>query len=304
LKRQPLWRISVNVTPEAEDAVGAFLENHFREMPSSYTDAETGKTTVTIYCRTKPSWSSAIRSKFGAALRRIALCGMGLDRPRFSLAKLKPQDWAESWKRHFKPIEIGSTLLIKPSWSRKEPRNGQALVVLDPGLSFGTGQHPTTAFCLTQLAARRQPGRRQSFLDMGTGSGILAIAAGKIGYHPVHAFDFDPEAVRIARGNARRNRESNRIQFLHLDVSKLSARASKKYSVICANLISTLLVAERNRILARLEREGILIVAGILKNEFEKVRKAYQGAGLRLLTSRTENEWRSASFEWGKPNQK
>jgi len=296
LKRQPLWRISVTATPEAEDAVGAFMENYFGETPSTYTDSETGNTTVTIYCQTKPDWNPATRLEIAGALRRIARCGVEFGQPTISLAKLKPQDWAESWKRHFKPLEIGSRLLIKPSWSRHKPRKGQALVVLDPGLSFGTGQHPTTAFCLEQLAVRRQPGRQQSFLDIGTGSGILAIAAAKMGYRPVHAFDFDPESIRIARGNARRNRESRKIQFLHQDVRKLPARTSKKYSVICANLISTLLVAERNRILTHLEAEGILIVAGILKNEFDTVREAYEGPGLRLMTSRTEKEWRSASF--------
>lgn len=298
MKQQPLWRISVTATPEAEDAVGVFLENYFGETPSTYTDAGTGKTTVAIYSLTRPDWSAATRAEVAAALRRIARCGVDLGRPNISLAKLKPQDWAESWKRHFKPIEVGLALLIKPSWSRQKPRKGQALVVLDPGLSFGTGQHPTTAFCLEQLAARRQPGRQQSFLDIGTGSGILAIAAAKIGYRPVHAFDFDPESIRIARGNARLNGESRRIQFLQQDVSKLPVRASKKYSVICANLISPLLLTERNRILSRLEGEGILIVAGILKNEFERVLQAYGTAELQLVRSRTEREWRSASFSW------
>jgi ribosomal protein L11 methyltransferase len=216
------------------------------------------------------------------------------------LSKLKSQDWAESWKRHFKPLEIGSALLIKPSWNHRIPRKGQALVVLDPGLSFGTGQHPTTAFCLKQLAARRHSGRRQSLLDIGTGSGILAISAAKIGYGPVRAFDFDPQSIRIARENARRNRQSRKIQFLQQDVSKLPARASKKYSVICANLISTLLVAQCGRILARLEPEGTLIVAGILKDEFDTVRRAYEKAGLALVASRVEKEWRSASFRWEK----
>jgi len=290
----------VTAAHEAEDAVGAFLENHFGEKPSTYIDAETGKTTVTIYCRNKPTSPAVVRAQVAAALQRIARCGVDPGTPSVSLAKLKPQDWAESWKRHFKPIEIGSALLIRPSWSRKKPGKGQALVVLDPGLSFGTGQHPTTAFCLRQLAARRQSGRQQSFLDIGTGSGILAIAAAKMGYQPVRAFDFDPAAVRIARENARRNRESRAIHFFQQDVSQLPARSSKKYSVICANLISTLLRAQKERILNRLERGGILIVAGILKSEFESVRKAYEAAGLQLKTSQAKKEWRSGSFGWQK----
>ena len=144
---------------------------------------------------------------------------------------MRREDWAESWKRHFKPIEIGDALLVKPSWSKRRPRKNQAVVILDPGLSFGTGQHPTTAFCLREivrlkLAKERgrlarefktrhhadEPSALQSFLDIGTGSGILAIAAAKLGYQPVHAFDFDAEAVRIARANARANRVQAKSQ--------------------------------------------------------------------------------------------
>ena len=172
------------------------------------------------------------------------------------------------------------------------------MVVLDPGLSFGTGRHPTTAFCLRQLVARRRWGEAQSFLDVGTGSGILAIAAARLGYRPVDALDCDPESIRIARANGHRNGVSARIRFLRQDLAMLPRRNVRKYSVVCANLVSSLLVAERERILARLHAEGTLIVAGILKTEYEQVRNAFEGAGLRLTVSRTQNEWRSGAFAW------
>ena len=159
------------------------------------------------------------------------------------------------------------------------------MVVLDPGLSFGTGQHPTTAFCLRQLVARRRPGEAQSCLDIGTGSGILAIAAAKLGYAPVDAFDFDPEAVRIARANARRNGVAARIRFSRQDLTKLPRRSARKYSLVCANLISSLLLAERERILARLQPDGVLVVAGILKEEFAQVQ-----SGLRSRRPATDGQ--------------
>lgn len=214
------------------------------------------------------------------------------------MTKIRREDWVESWKRHFKPLEIGSRLLIRPPWSRRRARRGQAVVVLEPGLSFGTGQHPTTAFCLRELAARKRAGKGQSFLDIGTGSGILAIAAAKLGYRPVHAFDFDLEAVRIARRNARRNGVDRRIRIAEQDVTKLARQGGRQYSVVCANLTSNLLVAERERILSRLRPDGRLVLAGILKTEFEEVRKAYAGAGLRLEASRAQGEWRSGSFKF------
>jgi ribosomal protein L11 methyltransferase len=212
--------------------------------------------------------------------------------------RVRQEDWAESWKRHFRPIGISSALLIKPSWSKQRSREGQAVVVLDPGLSFGTGHHPTTAFCLRQLVARRRPRESQSLLDIGTGSGILAIAAAKLGFAPVDAFDNDPEAVRIATANARQNRVSNRIRCFRQDLTRLSSQRPKQYSVVCANLISNLLLTERERILARLQPGGVLIVAGILDSEFAQVQRAYETAGLRLQASQTQKHWRSGAFAW------
>jgi ribosomal protein L11 methyltransferase len=197
------------------------------------------------------------------------------------------------------PIEIGTALLIKPSWNRRKPRKGQGMVVLDPGLSFGTGQHATTGFCLRQLVAKSNHETRnskQSFLDIGTGSGILAIAAAKLGYSPVYAFDFDPESVRVARANARKNGVLGKIQITRQDLTRIPQRSIKKYDIVCANLISNLLIAERERIISRLKPDGTLVLAGILKTEFSLVNSAYEQAGLKLIASRAEKEWRSGAF--------
>jgi ribosomal protein L11 methyltransferase len=206
------------------------------------------------------------------------------------------EDWAESWKRHFKPLAIGDVLLIKPSWSRRRPRPGQAVVVLDPGLSFGTGQHPTTAFCLAQLAAGHESGRKLSFLDVGTGSGILAIAAAKLGFAPVHALDNDPAAVRIAKENARLNGVAAAVQIRRADLTRLPRQSPRRYDLICANLLAELLVSQAPRILARLSPGGRLVLAGILAAEFGAVRSAYERAGLRLIATQTDKEWQSAVF--------
>src|SRR5262245_49123055 len=138
-----LWKLSVRTTPAAEDDVGGLLANTFGESPVSYTDFETSETIVSVYLKYKPEGGLVRQAKLAAPLR-------------ISLEKVRWQDWAESWKRHFRPIEIGSSLLIRPSWSYRRARKGQSTVVLDPGLSFGTGQHPTTAFCLEQLVSRSE----------------------------------------------------------------------------------------------------------------------------------------------------
>jgi len=298
MKRRALWKVSISTPPEAEDAIAELLGNAFGQLASSYTDAETRATTVTVYLTEKPLFNRAKRAELAAGIQRIKASGLYAGAGKISLAKVRPENWAESWKRHFKPLELGPELLIRPSWSKRRARKGQAVVVLDPGLSFGTGQHPTTAFCLRQLVSRRRRGECQSFLDIGTGSGILAIAAAKLGYSPVQAIDCDVEAVRIARANAHANQVSPRIAFLPKEVADLPRWPRNKHAVICANLISDLLVEECPRILAQLQTEGVLVLAGILKAEFPKVQRAYEARGLRLVASQTEKEWRSGSFVW------
>jgi ribosomal protein L11 methyltransferase len=291
-----LWRVSIATAPEAEEAVSELLGAVLGQPVSSYFNLESGASTVTVYCEQRPASFQEARETILAGLRQIKNCGLKTGSGKIKLAKVRREDWAESWKRHFKPIEIGDALLVKPSWSKKLPRKNQAVVVLDPGLSFGTGQHPTTAFCLCTLARHRKKRPRWSFLDMGTGSGILAIAAVKLGFSPVCAFDFDPEAVRVARANARVNGVHKKLRIVRKNVTKLPVHAVKQYDLICANLIATLLISERRRLVAQLKRGGTLVLAGILKSEFSQVQKAFAELGLKLAARKIENEWCSGSF--------
>jgi ribosomal protein L11 methyltransferase len=298
-----LWKLSVSAACEAEETLTEWLGGAFAVPLSSYTDFESRRTTVTLWFERKPDSSSLRRAEFRAALARLRQFGVHGNPVRLSLSRVRREDWAHSWKRHFPPIQVGAGLLIRPSWSRLRPRRGQALVVLDPGLSFGTGKHPTTAFCLSQLASYRAavppphgPPAGRSFLDLGTGSGILAIAAAKLGYAPVEAHEIDPEALRIARANARRNGVSRKISFVEQDVARLPRHSRRKFDVVCANLTSDLLVAQRRRILSCLESGGLLVLAGVLETEFAIVRRAFEAEDLHLVTSRVRGEWRSGSF--------
>jgi ribosomal protein L11 methyltransferase len=333
MTRQTIWKTCITTTPEAEDAVTELLATLVAPSPAGYTDADTGTTTVSAYSITRPASVGADKAALRLGLKNIKACGLKTGAGRITIQQLPPEDWAHSWKRHFPPLEIGDALLIKPSWSKRKPRPGQSLVVLDPGLSFGTGQHPTTEFCLRELLQRRkalacgcgqQPNRGTSarfklvrskvapkpnraprlmlrmaprtFLDMGTGSGILAISAAKLGYDSVHAFDFDPQCVRVAKANATTNRVGRKIRITRADLTKLPLRSAKQYDVVCANLLADLLIAERDRILARLKPGGVLVVAGILKREFEEVAAAYRDAGMKLVGSKARMEWQSGTF--------
>ncbi len=317
MKAKSLWKISVSTLPEADDAVAELMLICFNEPAATYLDLETGISTITAYLLEKPAWPKT-REVLETGLTRIKNCGLQIGTGKISLHKVRRENWAESWKRHFKPLAIGNALLVKPSWSKLRAKKHQAVIILDPGLSFGTGQHPTTSFCLQQVAvhsskiqgpsskSKKQPRQKNSkletrnsklsLLDIGTGSGILAIAAAKLGYSPVEAFDFDPEAVIVARANAKRNRVADRIHIHQADVTKLPRRSAKKFSVVCANLISTLLISEQARIAATVQAGGTLVLAGILQKEFAEVRAVYEKAGLRLVAERAENEWQSGAF--------
>jgi len=286
----------VLISQEAEEAVVQLLERIVGQPAFVFVDAESQVTVASVYAKRAADWSAARRARLREELRGLRADGLEVGAGRISVRKIRREDWAESWKRHFKPLEIGSALLLKPSWSRRQPKKNQKLVVLDPGLSFGTGQHPTTRFCLEQLVAARKAGKPQSFLDVGTGSGILAIAAAKLGYGPVVGFDSDPQAVRIARLNAEQNGVLVNIRLLCQELDRMRIGGPRKYDVVCANLISDLLKRECRRIVSWLKPEGVLVLAGILESQFPQVRKVYGKQGLRLISFQVEKEWASGAF--------
>jgi ribosomal protein L11 methyltransferase len=294
--KKTLWRISVATSSEAEDAVTELLGARLGQAAVSYFNLETGVSLVSAFSEKK--FPAGARKEIASGLQQIKRCGLKVGGGQIEVARVKREDWAESWKKHFKAIEIGRALLVKPSWIKKQPRLGQSVVILDPGLSFGTGQHATTSFCLGQIAGQGRASAAKSFLDIGTGSGILAIAAVKLGFQPVHAFDFDPESVRVAKANARVNKVSAKLKIFPGDVTKLPVKAAKQFDLVCANLISNLLIAEKKKIVARVKPGGTLVLAGILAAEFTLVQRAFEDLGLKLVASKVEKEWRSGSFRF------
>jgi ribosomal protein L11 methyltransferase len=287
-----LWQVNVRTTPDAEASISRIMEEFFAMAPCTYIDQDSQAVDVAVYLSRKKDCSPTRLARLSRKLDSL-----GCSTPaRLSVKRLRRQDWGESWKRHFKPLEIRRRLLIKPSWSRRRPKRGQEVVILDPGLSFGTGHHPTTAYCLEQLVRARRNGHRQSCLDIGTGSGLLAIAAAKLGYAPVRACDNDVAAVRIARQNAALNEVSSCISTTRRDLATMGFRRGTRFDVVCANLMADLLILESRTITRCVAPEGQLLLAGILAREFEAVRLAYLQQGLRLIRSRKNGGWRSGVF--------
>jgi ribosomal protein L11 methyltransferase len=289
-----LWQVSILTTVHGEEAVVGVFEKIFGLPPSGYWSEKSGTVTVSVYPETLPCPQAALRSALHDALGKVRKLGLNLGKATLTIKPLRRENWAESWKRHFHPIKIGKHLLIKPSWSRQRARAGQRSIILDPGLSFGTGHHPTTLFCLQQLARIRRHGLAQSFLDIGSGSGILAIAAAKLGYKPVVAFDNDPEAIRACKQNVKRNKVRIAVQLA--DLTRLPRIPRQRYDLICANLISDLLSAEAEKIRNLLNPGGNLVIAGVLHQQFPEILQKLHGFNLTLVKSSTIKEWKSGRF--------
>jgi len=210
--------------------------------------------------------------------------------PRWRRARrLRAERWRDSWKRYFKPQRIGERLLVKPSWAKYEVKAGDAVIEIDPGMAFGTGQHPTTAMCLRALENRLRPG--EAVLDLGAGTGILAIAAARLGAGRVLALDIDPQAVKAALENAAANGVRGVVEVREGTLPE-GARG-QRFDLIVAN-ISGLTIERLAAFLAdALTGTGTLIVSGFLVDAVETLSRALAAAGLKVERVDTEGVWRA-----------
>lgn len=215
---------------------------------------------------------------------------------RAEIRELPGCDWAESWKAFFHVEYVSPRIVIKPSWETVPDSSGKMVIELDPGMSFGTGQHPTTRSCLKFIDAAARKKQNGAFLDIGCGSGILAIAAAKLGFAPVTAVDADPSAVARAGENARANGVADAVALHAADAATLSL--PRRYDVIAANMYAEILKRTAPRIVAALSPapESRLILAGVLVSQYAELRAAYRELGLRELQTDRESEWVSAMF--------
>jgi len=185
---------------------------------------------------------------------------------------LHEQDWNEKWKEGFKVQKVSDRILIVPPWEYSCEEDSSVIIKIEPGMAFGTGEHITTKMCLEIMDRLYRISVPESFLDVGTGSGILSIAAVKLGSKKVFALDIDLEAVAEARKNIELNSLSGKIAVEQISLSQVKG----KYMMIAANILSSVLCQLRDLLISRLEKEGFLILSGILEEEMEKVGETFQ----------------------------
>ncbi|MBQ3289336.1 MAG: 50S ribosomal protein L11 methyltransferase [Kiritimatiellae bacterium] len=253
---------------------------------SSYRDIEEPLTQMRVYLADPAQAGDAERCL------RDAMRVVGVDAP-VTVGELADEDWRFSYRRHFKTEPIGRRLVIVPEWELADWKGdgSRETVVMDPGLAFGTGRHETTKACLQyidELSGEMTRGGA-SFLDMGCGSGILGIAAAKLGFSPVLGFDVDREAVSVATENAARN--AARASFFHFALGRgqTPPGGAVRYDVVAANILGPLLVRFADEVSSAVGSR--LIVSGILSELYPDVLAAYEARGLREVSRRTLGEW-------------
>jgi ribosomal protein L11 methyltransferase len=201
------------------------------------------------------------------------------------------EDWAEAWKQHFPVLHVGRRLVIRPTWREHTSRPDEVVIALDPGMAFGTGLHPTTRLCLAGIEAWADDGLVEGteVLDVGTGSGILAIAAGLLGARCVLAVDTDPLSVEICARNATLNGLEGVIDVRR---GSLPLAEPATFDLVLANLIAGLLIDIADQLVAVLRpATGRLLASGIFHERESEVRSAFESTGLRIIGERREGDW-------------
>ena len=249
---------------------------------SSYRDVEKSLTDIIVYFDEKtlpegvPGKAEACRIVERKLEEALKIVGAEAD---ISVADVPDDDWMSAYRRHFKTELVSPRILVQPEWEEL------AVIKFDPGMAFGTGKHETTKACLQYIDECAPEGG--SFLDMGCGSGILSIAAAKLGYGPVAGFDVDQEAVDASVENAAKNRVE--VEFFKYGLGGRVRKALPEADLVAANILGPLLIRFADEIVESVKRR--IIISGILTELYPEVLAAYEARGFKELSRKTIGEW-------------
>ena len=305
--------VSVDTSHEATDLVSeilqelgaagvviedpALLNEYIRSGLWDYTDLKESEETEVV--RVKAYW--ALDEELEGKLQRFAarlddLTAHGIDKGAGAVSwkAVADEDWAETWKEFFHTEKIGARTVIKPTWEEYEAKAGEIVVELDPGAAFGTGQHATTSLCIRALEDLVRPG--MTVFDVGTGSGVLAIVAAKLGAKSVEAVDFDPVAVRVARENVRQNGAEDVVRTERSDLLKSVAG---KADLIIANIIADIIVRLFGEVKGSLAAGGTMLLSGIIEDRLPDVVEAAAQHGFAVEKIEQEKGWAAVIVKGG-----
>ena len=201
---------------------------------------------------------------------------------------LNEEDWANAWKAYYKPIKIGSKIVIVPAWEKYTAAEGELIVRMDPGMAFGTGTHETTRLVIGLLEKYTTPGVRM--LDVGTGSGILAICASKLGAGECKAYDIDPMSVRVARENIKDSGLTN-ITCDQSDLLRSVDLEGGQYGLVCANIVADIIIRMTPDVHKYIADDGVLLASGIIMERSSDVVNCFEQHGFEIVERAEENGW-------------
>lgn len=253
-------------------------------VDESVLNADRTVSSVSVYVPEEaplPEYIGFMRERFAAS---------GVD-AKIEVIGIDEEDWANSWKQYYKPVRIGKRLVVVPAWEKYDAAPGEVVISMDPGMAFGTGTHETTRLCASLLEERA--GKGKTVLDIGCGSGILAICAAKLGSEVVHAVDIDPVAVKVARENVADNGVADRVSVAVSDLLKDTPALEGGYDVVCANIVADVILRLLPGVGPYIAEGGCLIVSGIIEPREAEIRDAAAEAGFIITDGASENDWRA-----------
>ncbi len=290
-----MLEVTLQDTGPATEALIAFLHENGYSPVTKSGFSETGEAVV-FYLDTA-RWK-AFRNRLARKIGEISTL-FGIPRPALSVRPIKPEVWQNAWKTYARTYRLGRDLIIKPSWRTLRKPPDCPVITIDPQMAFGTGGHASTRLCLRHLIRlhKKAPACLVRVLDVGTGSGILAIAAVQLGANRVEAVDIDPDALAVARENALKNGAAGKIRFYEGSIE----RASGTYGLILANLRFPLLVPLLEKTAGHLTPSGILVISGLLREQGTAFLEAATDAGLKPVSKRASGDWISFSLVRRRP---
>ena len=250
-------------------------------IDESILNADKTIASVSVYLpseRSVPECIAFLRERFAQT---------GLSDAKLETVGVNEEDWANSGKAYYKPIKIGSRLVIVPAWEKYEAAEGELIVRMDPGMAFGTGTHETTRLVIRMLEKYTKPGCRM--LDVGTGSGILAICASRLGAGECRAYDIDPMAVRVANENIK----DSGLPNITCEVSDLLKQAdrSKPYDLICANIVADIIIRMTPDVSPFMHESTVLLASGIISERADDVIDCFEANGYKIVEKLEDNGW-------------
>lgn len=198
------------------------------------------------------------------------------------------EDWANSWKAYYKPFKIGKIVIV-PAWEKYEAQDGEIIVTMDPGMAFGTGTHETTRLIIGLLQKYVKSG--DSLLDVGTGSGILAICGAKLGAGECYAYDIDPMSVRVANENIKDSGLEGRIVCAQSDLLKQAYKMAGGYNIVCANIVADIIIRMTPDVSDFMNEKTILLASGIISERCDDVAVCFERNGFEIVEKAEDNGW-------------